>query len=302
MREDERLATANAPGKAPESGRDGAPRAAASPQQIAEAIIARAEGHSHDEQVNSSRAQGPLPFPASEALTRLVRHTYPSLTAGSSSGRPGNPYPLLPDTLQFLAALLDRTSPELVLEFGSGESTRMFAAWAAENGARLISVEHDRRWVAQIAQQLSPVQRGAVTMVHAPLRQVRRGLRQFFTYGFLDQLAADLERAQLVLVDGPYISGRELVLYFVLSHSRPGAVIVIDDFRHYSVREMLLGIPEPLASCFAGEPIAENSHGLYVMQCLKQPPEARIPNLGVRPILRSYWRSLRDHRVYGTGD
>jgi predicted O-methyltransferase YrrM len=269
---------------------------------IAEAIIARVEGHSHDEQVNSSRALGPLQFPRSETLTALVRDTYPSPDAVSSRGQAGNPYPLLPDTLHFLSALLDRTSPEVVLEFGSGESTRMFATWAAKHGARLVSVEHDRRWVDEIAQQLSPVQREAVKMVHAPLRQIRRGLRQFFAYGFLDQLALDVERARLVLVDGPYISGRELVLYFVLSHSRPGALIVVDDFRHYSVREMLLGIPKPLASCFAGEPIHENSHGLYVLQCLKQPPKAKIPNLGVRPILRSYWRSLRDSRRYGTGD
>src|SRR5258708_37252801 len=150
----------------------------------------------------------------------------------------------------------------------------MFAAWGAEHGSRLVSVEHDRRWVAEIAGQLSPAQRSAVTMVHAPLRQIRRGLRQFLSYGFLDQLASDLEQARLVLVDGPYISGRELVLYFVLSHSRPGTVIVIDDFRHYSVREMLLGIPQSMASCFAGEPIQENSHGLYVLRCLQQPPEA----------------------------
>ena len=27
-----------------------------------------------------------------------------------------------------------------------------------------------------------------------------------------------------------------------------------------------------------------------------------VPNLGVRSILRSYWRSLRDYRAYGTGD
>ncbi len=175
-----------------------------------------------------------------------MRDSYPLPNSISGRGHPGNPYPLLPDTLHFLTALLDRISPEVVLEFGSGESTRMFAAWAAEHNARLVSVEHDRRWVAEIAGQLSPAQRSAVTMVHAPLRQIRRGLRRFFSYGFLDQLASDLERARLVLVDGPYISGRELVLYFVLSHSRPGTVIVIDDFRHYSVREMLLGLARSL--------------------------------------------------------
>jgi hypothetical protein len=208
----------------------------------------------------------------------------------------------MPDTVDFLAALLDRTSPELVVEFGSGESTRLFAEWVADHHARLVSVEHDRGWVADVAGRLTAKQREAVTMVHAPLRPVRRGLRQFLTYRALDRLAADVEKAGLFLLDGPHISGREVVLYFVLSHCRPGATIVVDDFRHYSVREMLIGIPASLASCFAAVPITENSHGLCVLQCLRRAPAVRVPNLGVRPILRSYWRTLRDFRAHGTGD
>jgi predicted O-methyltransferase YrrM len=264
-----------------------------------------AQGHFHDEQLHLARAMGPLPFARSEALQALVNDCYPSLANGaarSARAASANIYALMPDTVDFLAALLDRLGPELVVEFGSGESTRLFAAWVAEHHARLVSVEHDRGWVADVAGRLTAEQREAVTMVHAPLRPVRRGLRQFLTYRALDQLAADVARAGLFLLDGPHMSGREVVLYFVLSHCRPGAIIVIDDFRHYSVREMLVGIPAPLASCFAAVPLAENSHGLCVLQCLHQPPAVRVPNLGLRPVLRSYWRSLRDYRAHGTGD
>lgn len=272
---------------------------------IAEAILARAEGHHHDEQVSTARrgrALDPLPFAPSSHLMDLVQACYPKDSA-SARARAANQYALMPDTLDFLSALLDRLSPKLVMEFGSGESTRLFAEWAAPHNARLISVEHDRSWVAEVVQRLNAPQRDAVKVIHAPLRPTRRGLRQFLTYRFLDQLAADVGQADLMLLDGPHISGREVVQYFVLSHCRPGAVVVIDDFRHYSVREMLIGVPPALASCFAGVPIVENSHGLYVLECLKEPPRATpVPNLGVKSILRSYWRSLRDFRNYGTGD
>jgi predicted O-methyltransferase YrrM len=276
------------------------------PKAIAEAILARAEGHYHDEQVNSARrarALDPLPFAPSSRLLELVQACYQTDGAASGRERVANQYALMPDTLDFLAALLDRLAPKLVMEFGSGESTRLFAEWAAPRGARLISVEHDRSWVSEVIQRLDARQRDAVKMVHAPLRPTRRGLRQFLTYRFLDQLIADVRQADLLLLDGPHISGREVVQYFVLSHCRPGAIVVIDDFRHYSVREMLIGVPPSLATCFAGVPIVENSHGLYLLQCLKEAPrETPVPNLGVRSILRSYWRSLRDYRTYGTGD
>jgi predicted O-methyltransferase YrrM len=264
-----------------------------------------ADGRFHDEQAHRTRATAPLPFTELAEISALVRDNYPSAADGQGRAARSpsqNQYALRPDTLDFLAALLERTSPELIVEFGSGESTRLFAEWVTRHGARLVSFEHDRGWVAEVSRQLSPEQKAAVTMVHAPLRPLWRGLRQFLTYRRLDRVAADAGRAGLFLLDGPHMSGREAVLYFVLSHCRPGAIIVLDDFRHYSVREMLLGVPAPMARCFAGVPIAENSHGLYVLQCLERPPKVAIPTLGARRVLQSYWRSLRDFRQYGTGD
>jgi hypothetical protein len=97
------------------------------------------------------------------------------------------------------------------------------------------------------------------------------------------------------------MSGREMVLYFVLTHCAPGALIVADDFRHYSVRDMFLGLPRELAECFVGSPIDDNAHGLMVLRCTRPPVPAVIPALGVRAIARSYWRCLRDFRQHGTG-
>lgn len=259
-------------------------------------------GGYHRQRPNLVRALGPLPFRSSPDLEALVKVCYPAPDAPSARARPVNDYALMPDTLDFLAALLAQRTPELVVEFGSGASTRLFVEWCVAHGARVISVEHDRSWAADLQAQLTPPERRAVTILHAPLRPTWQGLRQFLTYRGIDRLAADIAPAGLFLVDGPHVSGREPVLYFVLSHCRPGTVIVIDDFRLYSVREMLMGVPPTLASCFAGVALPENSHGLYVLQCIKKPPATEPPLLGVLPILRSYWRCLRDFRTYGTGD
>jgi predicted O-methyltransferase YrrM len=240
-------------------------------------------------------------FVSSPDLTALVREGY--ATARQRAGADGskNPYALLPDTLEFLSVLLDRLSPKLIVEFGSGESTRLFAAWAATHGARISSVEHDRGWVDEIRARLDDRQRAVTRIVHSPLSVQLRGLRTFLTYRSLREIASEVVNADLLLLDGPHPSGREVVLYHVLTRCKVGATIVIDDANHYSIRDMLRGIPSPLAGCFAGEPIEDNSHGLFVLRCVHPPTAAEIPTIDLRAIARSYWRCLRDFRQHGTG-
>jgi predicted O-methyltransferase YrrM len=216
--------------------------------------------------------------------------------------RSENPYALQSDTLSLLASLLAQTSPRAVVEFGSGESTKLFAGWAAPRGASVVSVEHDRRWIEDVRGRLTPDERNAVTLVHAPLRPARGGFRQFMTYRGLGDLTDSTAGADLILVDGPHISGREAVLYFVLCTCRPGAVIVVDDLRHYAVLEMVARLPASIVACFAATAINDNSHGLLVLRCLRQPGRVRIPVGDLRSVLKSYWRCLRDLREYGTGD
>jgi predicted O-methyltransferase YrrM len=255
----------------------------------------------HVDQAHRERARGALPFAASPELDELVRDAY---TAGARRDidRTPNPYALLPDTLAFLEELLDRLKPRTMVEFGSGASTRVFARWAAANGSRLVSVEHDRGWVDEVRKGLSDEQRAAVDLIHAPLRLARRGPRQFFTYRGLDGLGDAIGRAGLLLLDGPHMSGREVVLRATLAHATAGAIAVIDDFRHYAVREMLIGTPPAVAACFEGAAVDENSHGLYVLRCRRTPPAAPFPVPGVRSIVQSYWRCLLDYRQHGTGE
>lgn len=247
------------------------------------------------------RRSGTLPAFANDVglRTLLERVETHQSHAGTASE---NPYALQADTLDLLKFLLDALSPRSIVEFGSGQSTRLFAAWAAAHQAFLVSVEHDRKWIDEVVGGLDSPGREASRIVHAPLRPKRFGLRQFLTYRSLSKLQSDIERADLFLLDGPHISGREVVLYFTLSHCRPGAVVVVDDFRHYAVYEMIRDLVPSLAACFAAVVIDDNSHGLLVLQCVKRPEEVRVPGAGARAILRSYWRCLRDLRQYGTGD
>jgi hypothetical protein len=242
------------------------------------------------------------PFERSDDFRALVAEVLGESKRSVRTVASSNPYALLPDTLAFLSTLVERTVPDLIVEFGSGQSTRIFSDWAALHGKRVISVEHDRSWVEKVEQELSPAQRSVLTMVHAPLRLRRRGLREFFTYESLNQLVFEVRRADFFLLDGPHVSGREDVLYFVLGHCRPGATVVIDDLRLYPIGEMLETLPAHWAECFALEVIDDNSHGLGVLRCIRAPSAARLPTLGVRSVLRSYWRCFLDYRRYGTGD
>jgi predicted O-methyltransferase YrrM len=224
----------------------------------------------------------------------------PHLARARATPGAENPYALQADTLALLETLADLLTPRLIVEFGSGASTALFASWASLHDARLISVEHDRRWFEETWRQLSPAQQAVTELRHAALRLSRGGLRTFLSYGGLAELGDAIGRADLVLIDGPHMSGREPVIHTVLSHCRPGAVVVIDDFAHYAVREMLLGNPG-VVSGFAGEVIAQNSHGLCVLRCLTPPSASTISSLDLPSVLRSYWRCWRDFREYGTG-
>jgi predicted O-methyltransferase YrrM len=259
-------------------------------------------GRFHLEATHRNGGIAPPPFRPSESLHDLIRS---ALTGALREGAPLPPATnlcaLQPDTLAFLGELLNRLSPETIVEFGSGASTICFARWASEHGARLISIEHDRGWFEETASRFTDQERAATDLRHAPLGLVQSGLRLFLTYQRMDQIFDQPRERQLVLIDGPHWSGREAVLYTVLSSCTPGTIVVLDDYRHYAIREMLLNVAPPVAACFVGEGIEDNSHGFYVLRCERSPDVAKPPRLDVLSTVRSYWRCFRDFRQYGTG-
>jgi predicted O-methyltransferase YrrM len=250
--------------------------------------------------VHGARGGGPLSFGRSEPLRRAVdaaRHA----AAGAPGQAAANPYALQPDTLALLARLLEDVSPKLIVEFGSGASTSLFARWAAAHGGRLLSIEHDRGWVERVRGGLTAAELRATDLRHAPLRLAFDGLRAFFTYRGLESLAAPIAEAGFILVDGPHVSGREPVLQAVLANCSPGATIVVDDVRHYAIRDMLRGVEGCAGADFAAEEVDDNSHGVLVMRCERRPRVVKSARRSALDVLRSYRRCWRDFRQYGTG-
>jgi predicted O-methyltransferase YrrM len=263
---------------------------------------AEALPRAHAEQRDRLAALPAVSFPADPALSAFVADA-----CGAAAGRPRlpaseNPCALMPDALALLEELLDRLRPRAITEFGSGRSTGLFAGWARRNGARVISVEHDPGWARRVDETLPAEDRAHVELMVRPLTLRVVAGKLALTFRGLGDLAAAVRESAVVLLDGPHASGREAVLRLVLQHAAPGATIVIDDYNHYAIREMLIAVPPRTAGRFAGAAIDDNSHGLYVLRCLA--PASGAP--GWRParpreILRSFWRCYRDYRMLGRG-
>lgn len=115
-----------------------------------------------------------------------------------------------PDLLQCMALAFKKGSPGLVVEFGSGASTVLFATLCkqAGNGARVISFEHDQRWVALVEQWLdSSGLSEFASVIYAPLLTIRgdeaaNGYEWYDGGVFLNALAG-LSKIDFVYVDGP---------------------------------------------------------------------------------------------------
>jgi len=158
---------------------------------------------------HDGRRSGTLPTFADDTNLRalLARADTGRIRTGPTSD---NPYALQPDTLNFLTAILNVVCPRLIVEFGSGQSTKLFASWACAHDALVVSVEHDRQWVDEVSRSLDSAGRKALKIVHAPLRPKRFGLRQFLTYRSLSKLTEDVERADFLLLDSHRASDRQI--------------------------------------------------------------------------------------------
>jgi hypothetical protein len=100
-----------------------------------------------------------------------------------------------------------------VVELGCGVSTIVLARAARELGARLVSIEHDRDWAAEIRALLRRERLGAADVIHVPIAPLDCGLAGALSApGFRAprrwyELAALREacpgRVELLVVDGP---------------------------------------------------------------------------------------------------
>jgi len=180
-----------------------------------------------------------------------------------------------PRSLSFLTCLVQRLQPDGVLEFGSGASTVVIGAAAAAlpTPATVVAIESDPVHHARTAQLLrAEGLDDSVRLMPAHIVARRRRGRYVPTYE-VDATPGpddDVLRAgwaDLILVDGPPLplGGREGALHQALEAARTGAVLVLDDSRRDSERELLERLIAQFASSVEGMNLLGFDKGLAVI-------------------------------------
>jgi predicted O-methyltransferase YrrM len=137
-----------------------------------------------------------------------------------------------------LTAYLDRVRPRRILEAGSGYSTAILAAYAAQSGTEVVTLEHDRTYYRKTMRGLHQLGLDRhVDLRLAPLRPhwfEDRGPYQWYD----SPLEGDFD---FVFIDGPpKVLGRRAAFFALQRHLRPGWEVWIDDgsrqHEHHSVK------------------------------------------------------------------
>lgn len=124
------------------------------------------------------------------------------------------------ETARRLSTLLNREKPKRILDIGSGLTTVLFAEWAKDNKARVISLEHDTRYFMQTCKLLHNYGLD-VDIRLCELRRTKHGM-------FYDTtLPINID---FVLIDGPPGSiGRQATLYSIYPYLSKNYTVWLDD-------------------------------------------------------------------------
>lgn len=144
--------------------------------------------------------------------------------------------------VQILCDLQERPNPVLV-EFGSGQSTVIFAAWFRARGCgRFVSFEHDPAHADAIGRQLEAAKLAAqveLTVIPLADRAAVDGLPASKSYALPDAFPG----VDVALVDGPsYFFGestRYHPLTWALDRLNPGGTVYLDDTIRSQERRIL---------------------------------------------------------------
>ena len=225
-----------------------------------------------------------------------------------------NDWALPRDTLNFLDALSDVVEPHHVLEFGSGNSTLMFARANRRTGRQceITSVEHDPRYAKHTIQRLE--QEGLALMANvlfAPLGVKKYGDSLLPAY-HLDNVKINTSPADLILIDAPpeILGGREGILYQAMEFARRGTIVLLDDANRVSERKAVQrwertfgdlittiqidALTRPLAAIVIGTPVTADAlwnHNVRtaISEIVREvPPRAQL--------------LLADENAWGTGE
>lgn len=134
-------------------------------------------------------------------------------------------------TLLLLFRLTEIISPRVILEFGSGASTSIFAIYLKNApDTRLISVDNFKYFADKAIEDLDVQQQ--INSIHAPVSLSFYYGCPLYTYS--KKFVATLRtypKAELVLIDGPYgrIFWRDPVFVLSAPYLHKNAIILLDD-------------------------------------------------------------------------
>lgn len=168
-------------------------------------------------------------------------------------------WPISPDIGLTLIDYIENKSVDLVLEFGSGTSSVLFAKafqlanteqkdWCLERP--IISFEHNEEYLEKTSLLLKSHKcREIVNLVHAPLVDFDYSEQQKFSYYDCDEIISNLsdslankKKTILILIDGPpgvtNKNARFPALPILLNHlSKHRLIIVMDDYKRDDEKE-----------------------------------------------------------------
>lgn len=197
---------------------------------------------------------------------------------------------LSPSSRLYLWRRVLRQKPLRIIEFGSGQSTLLFALYAAEMAAhgrdvQICSIEHDGAWVREMNGRLRSLGlEKSVTLIEAPLIAQQLLGREMTAYSVSCDTLADFCDGggfDFCLIDGPpATAGRAGSLALVANHLCCGATILLDDaFRPDElavVREWRQAWPNALSR---PRLLIADFHGLAEMRWL-----SRAAGASLRPV------------------
>lgn len=164
-------------------------------------------------------------------------------------------WPISPDIALFMAQKIEENDYDLIIEFGSGTSTMLFAHMAKtikkKNGKKIkvVSFEHNEKYYIQTKQQLKQQSLNKYASVkYAPLAKYIYQDMEFMYYDCesILQKLQNKNRYQkvLVLVDGPPGATGPLARFPALPHllehfTQQDMDLILDDFQRQEEKEIV---------------------------------------------------------------
>lgn len=199
-----------------------------------------------------------------------------------------SPWSIGEDKYLRILDLLSKNPVNGIIEFGSGKSTIRLGHDFPNS--TIVSVENDRRYVAETMRLLDEFGIENVKAIHAPLRLLRIGLRFFLTYDAAALTGAHLPPSvDFILVDGPVeaetLRGREATLYISFALLRTGGIVVLDDYHRDSARRV---VRNWLSSYPGGIEINDDfDNDLATLTKTRDMSCRLVP--GIAPVLDNWW-------------